>query len=86
MSLHDKPVNISIYLDLIIIFWYLILFSNLLSSMFAINFYLSFVLMLFVPFIERTAYDVSLADDSWPSDAFGVISGSTSKSWEKLDV
>ncbi|RDX71919.1 Translocon-associated protein subunit beta [Mucuna pruriens] len=33
-----------------------------------------------------TAYDVSLADDSWPSDTFDVISGSTSKSWERLDA
>ena len=33
-----------------------------------------------------TAYDVSLSDDSWPSDAFDVISGSTSKSWERLDA
>ncbi|TKY63004.1 Translocon-associated protein subunit beta [Spatholobus suberectus] len=33
-----------------------------------------------------TAYDVSLADDSWPNDAFDVISGSTSKSWERLDA
>ncbi|XP_020218477.1 translocon-associated protein subunit beta [Cajanus cajan] len=33
-----------------------------------------------------TAYDVSLADDNWPSDAFDVISGSTSKSWERLDA
>lgn len=33
-----------------------------------------------------TAYDVSLADDSWPSDLFSVISGTTSKSWEKLDA
>ncbi|XLR61257.1 hypothetical protein S83_011929, partial [Arachis hypogaea] len=28
-----------------------------------------------------TAYDVSLTDDGWP-----IISGSTTKSWEKLDV
>ncbi|XP_019437401.1 PREDICTED: translocon-associated protein subunit beta-like [Lupinus angustifolius] len=33
-----------------------------------------------------TAYDISLADDSWLNDAFNVISGSTSKSWEKLDA
>ncbi|OIW17045.1 hypothetical protein TanjilG_05708 [Lupinus angustifolius] len=32
-----------------------------------------------------TAYDISLADDGWPNDAFNVISDSTSKSWEKLD-
>ncbi|KAK7290544.1 hypothetical protein RIF29_05044 [Crotalaria pallida] len=35
---------------------------------------------------SSTAYEVSLTDDSWPSDAFNVISGSTSKSWEKLDA
>ncbi|KAH0466630.1 hypothetical protein IEQ34_003868 [Dendrobium chrysotoxum] len=33
-----------------------------------------------------TAYDVSLADDSWPQDIFEVVSGSTSKSWERLDA
>ncbi|KAL2320363.1 hypothetical protein Fmac_029332 [Flemingia macrophylla] len=33
-----------------------------------------------------TAYDVSLSDESWPSDAFALISGSTSKSWERLDA
>ncbi|RYR04831.1 hypothetical protein HN51_041377 [Arachis hypogaea] len=33
-----------------------------------------------------TAYDVSLTDDGWPSDKFSVISGSTTKSWEKLDA
>ncbi|KAK4272227.1 hypothetical protein QN277_020812 [Acacia crassicarpa] len=33
-----------------------------------------------------TAYDVSLTDDSWPNDAFNVISGSLSKTWERLDA
>ncbi|MED6151239.1 hypothetical protein PIB30_080650 [Stylosanthes scabra] len=33
-----------------------------------------------------TAYDVSLTDDGWPSDSFSLISGSTTKSWEKLDA
>ncbi|XP_004493007.1 uncharacterized protein [Cicer arietinum] len=33
-----------------------------------------------------TAYDVSLTDDNWPSDLFSLISGSTSKTWEKLDA
>ncbi|KAE9588860.1 hypothetical protein Lalb_Chr22g0360071 [Lupinus albus] len=33
-----------------------------------------------------TAYDISLVDDSWLNDAFNVIGGSTSKSWEKLDA
>ncbi|XP_021297919.1 translocon-associated protein subunit beta [Herrania umbratica] len=33
-----------------------------------------------------TAYDVSLADDSWPQDAFDVVSGNTSQSWERLDA
>ncbi|KAL0924102.1 hypothetical protein M5K25_004908 [Dendrobium thyrsiflorum] len=33
-----------------------------------------------------TAYDVSLADDSWPQDKFEVVSGSTSKTWERLDA
>ncbi|KAI5428037.1 hypothetical protein KIW84_033159, partial [Lathyrus oleraceus] len=33
-----------------------------------------------------TAYDVSLADESWPADLFSIISGTTSKTWEKLDA
>ncbi|XP_007031977.2 PREDICTED: translocon-associated protein subunit beta [Theobroma cacao] len=33
-----------------------------------------------------TAYDVSLLDDSWPQDAFDVVSGNTSQSWERLDA
>lgn len=33
----------------------------------------------------RTAYDVSLNDDSWPQEAFQLISGTTSKIVEKLD-
>ncbi|XP_022928575.1 uncharacterized protein LOC111435340 isoform X2 [Cucurbita moschata] len=36
--------------------------------------------------ITRTAYDVSLNDASWPGDVFDVISGETSKSWERLDA
>ncbi|XP_062179875.1 uncharacterized protein LOC133884465 [Phragmites australis] len=32
-----------------------------------------------------TAYDVSLNDDSWPQDAFDIVSGSTSKIVEKLE-
>ncbi|ONK77894.1 uncharacterized protein A4U43_C02F12000 [Asparagus officinalis] len=37
-------------------------------------------------FDVRTAYDVSLNDDSWGHDRFDVISGSTSKTWERLDA
>ncbi|KAH0969577.1 hypothetical protein GBA52_028503 [Prunus armeniaca] len=33
-----------------------------------------------------TAYDVSLSDESWPQDIFDVVSGNTSKSWERLDA
>ncbi|KAB2008248.1 hypothetical protein ES319_D10G086800v1 [Gossypium barbadense] len=33
-----------------------------------------------------TAYDLSLVDYSWPQDAFDVISGNISQSWEKLDA
>ncbi|KAE8680866.1 translocon-associated protein subunit beta isoform 2 [Hibiscus syriacus] len=33
-----------------------------------------------------TAYDVSLVDHSWLQDAFDVISGNISQSWEKLDA
>ncbi|KAL4368486.1 hypothetical protein GQ457_05G011420 [Hibiscus cannabinus] len=32
------------------------------------------------------AYDVSLVDDSWPQEMFGIVSGNTSKSWERLDA
>ncbi|KAL9246061.1 hypothetical protein vseg_019643 [Gypsophila vaccaria] len=35
---------------------------------------------------SSTAYDVTLTDDSWPGDAFTLISGKTSNSWERLDV
>ncbi|XP_020253559.1 translocon-associated protein subunit beta-like [Asparagus officinalis] len=35
---------------------------------------------------SATAYDVSLNDDSWGHDRFDVISGSTSKTWERLDA
>ncbi|XP_066166661.1 uncharacterized protein [Oryza sativa Japonica Group] len=34
---------------------------------------------------SATAYDVSLNDDSWPQEAFQLISGTTSKIVEKLD-
>ncbi|GAB2278390.1 hypothetical protein Dimus_013075 [Dionaea muscipula] len=33
-----------------------------------------------------TAYDVSLADDSWPHDTFGIVSGNTTNYWERLDA
>ncbi|KAG8501357.1 hypothetical protein CXB51_003529 [Gossypium anomalum] len=33
-----------------------------------------------------TAYDVSLLDDSWPQDMFDIVSGNTSRSWERLDA
>ncbi|KAK7267231.1 hypothetical protein RIF29_19896 [Crotalaria pallida] len=35
---------------------------------------------------SSAAYDISLADENWPNDAFDLISGSTSKSWERLDA
>lgn len=35
---------------------------------------------------STTAYDISLNDDSWPSDMFNLVSGNTSSSWDKLDV
>lgn len=34
---------------------------------------------------SATVYDVSLVDDSWSSDSFDIVSGSTSKTWESLD-
>uniref|UniRef100_A0A7N0VBM9 Translocon-associated protein subunit beta n=1 Tax=Kalanchoe fedtschenkoi TaxID=63787 RepID=A0A7N0VBM9_KALFE len=35
---------------------------------------------------SSTAYDVSLNDESWPQEAFSVVSGNTSTSWERLDA
>lgn len=35
---------------------------------------------------SATAYDVSLSDDSWSQDIFELVSGSTSNTWERLDV
>uniref|UniRef100_A0A0D6R852 Translocon-associated protein subunit beta n=1 Tax=Araucaria cunninghamii TaxID=56994 RepID=A0A0D6R852_ARACU len=35
---------------------------------------------------STTAYDVSLNDDSWPSDMFNLVSGNTSSTWDKFDV
>ncbi|XP_043706837.1 translocon-associated protein subunit beta [Telopea speciosissima] len=35
---------------------------------------------------SATAYDVSLTDDSWTPDIFNLISGNTSKTWERIDV
>nr|KAJ0207208.1 hypothetical protein LSAT_V11C500270640 [Lactuca sativa] len=35
---------------------------------------------------SRVAYDVSLSDDGWSPEIFGIISRNTSTSWEKLDV
>nr|XP_009390836.1 PREDICTED: uncharacterized protein LOC103977131 [Musa acuminata subsp. malaccensis] len=33
-----------------------------------------------------TAYDVSMNDDSWSQDMFDLVSGSSSKTWERLDA
>ncbi len=33
-----------------------------------------------------TAYDVSLTDDTWPSALFSLVSGNTSRTWEKLEA
>ncbi|XP_022983434.1 translocon-associated protein subunit beta isoform X1 [Cucurbita maxima] len=35
---------------------------------------------------SSTAYDVTLNDASWPGDVFDIVSGETSKSWERLDA
>ncbi|KAJ8773062.1 hypothetical protein K2173_028239 [Erythroxylum novogranatense] len=35
---------------------------------------------------SSTAYDVTVADDSWPEDMFEIVSGNTSMSWERLDA
>ncbi|KAI6677358.1 hypothetical protein NL676_038154 [Syzygium grande] len=32
-----------------------------------------------------SAYDVSLVDNSWPLDVFAVVSGNTSRTWERID-
>lgn len=37
-------------------------------------------------FVSRTAFDVSLTDDSWTKDTFEIVSGNTSISWERLDA
>lgn len=42
--------------------------------------------MCFSILVIRTAYDVSLTDDSWSKDIFDVVSGNTSMSWERLDA
>ncbi|MBA0586906.1 hypothetical protein Gorai_000047, partial [Gossypium raimondii] len=34
----------------------------------------------------RAAYDLSLIDNSWPQDAFDIVNGNTSHSWQKLDA
>ncbi|KAL0331817.1 UNVERIFIED_CONTAM: hypothetical protein Scaly_2083200 [Sesamum calycinum] len=36
--------------------------------------------------VFRTAYDVTLNDDSWSQDVFDIVSGNTSVSWERLDA
>ncbi|XP_075517165.1 uncharacterized protein LOC142551680 [Primulina tabacum] len=33
-----------------------------------------------------TAYDVTLTDDSWAQEVFDIVTGNTSKSWERLDT
>ncbi|XP_042019944.1 translocon-associated protein subunit beta-like [Salvia splendens] len=35
---------------------------------------------------SATAYDVTLHDDNWSSDVFGIVAGNTSVSWERLDA
>ncbi|XP_047956146.1 translocon-associated protein subunit beta isoform X1 [Salvia hispanica] len=35
---------------------------------------------------SATAYDVTLIDDNWSSDVFGIVAGNTSVSWERLDA
>ncbi|MCL7035413.1 hypothetical protein MKW94_008266, partial [Papaver nudicaule] len=35
---------------------------------------------------SATAYDVSLTDSEWSPKIFNLVSGNTSRSWEKLDV
>lgn len=34
---------------------------------------------------STTAYDVSLIDDTWPSQKFNLVSGNSSSSWDKLE-
>ncbi|KAK4765648.1 hypothetical protein SAY86_026738 [Trapa natans] len=34
---------------------------------------------------SATAYDVTVTDDSWSQDAFDIVSGNISRSWERLD-
>ncbi|XP_057800554.1 uncharacterized protein LOC131016018 [Salvia miltiorrhiza] len=35
---------------------------------------------------SATAYDVTLNDDNWSRDVFGIVAGNTSVSWERLDA
>ncbi|KAJ4973196.1 hypothetical protein NE237_006370 [Protea cynaroides] len=35
---------------------------------------------------SAAAYDVSLTDDSWTQDVFDLVSGNTSKTWERIDA
>ncbi|KAL1539921.1 hypothetical protein AAHA92_24346 [Salvia divinorum] len=35
---------------------------------------------------SATAYDITLVDDNWSSDVFGIVAGNTSVSWERLDA
>ncbi|OWM71398.1 hypothetical protein CDL15_Pgr005585 [Punica granatum] len=35
---------------------------------------------------SATAYDVTVSDDSWSHDAFDIVSGNLSHSWERLDA
>ncbi|CAA7038745.1 unnamed protein product [Microthlaspi erraticum] len=35
---------------------------------------------------SSTAYDVTLTDSSWDKDRFEIVSGNTSRAWERLDA
>ncbi|KAL6956741.1 hypothetical protein U1Q18_044579 [Sarracenia purpurea var. burkii] len=35
---------------------------------------------------SAAAYDISLADNTWDQDVFDVVSGNTTKTWERLDA
>lgn len=64
-------------------FWRLCLFLCVVCIYHVIQAIRCWILFLW---ISRTAYDVTLVDDSWPKDAFDVVSGNASQSWERLDA
>ena len=72
--------NNSIYIQSISSTWVILKFSHVCLYRIFMHSWFSLVK------ICRTAYDVSLTDDSWSQDVFNIVSGNTSTSWERLDA